>query len=179
VIKFKVENICPLEGIYYQKIRFSVKFSNFKKECRPKSINNERFWNGASCVDSLDYGKTCTNASSSNECKYLAQETICIGPSTLKCQCLPGKYFNKDTNKCEKQLEIGENCSQTDSCEHGYCFGSPSKCQCLTLQYFDLNSGLCRDNISISASLSSTTTTTTSIKTSSSTTTSKNNLVIS
>jgi hypothetical protein len=96
----------------------------------------------------------CTNKSSSNQCKYLTQETRCMGPSPLKCQCLSGKYFNKDTSKCEKLFEIGENCSQADSCKNGYCFGSPSnlKCQCLTLQYFDLNSGLCRDNISISAS---------------------------
>jgi hypothetical protein len=178
VIRLKVERICPIEGNYYQTIRFSVKFQNFKKECRPRSINNERFWNGSSCVDSLDYGKMCTNASSSNECKYLAQETICIGPFTLKCQCLPGKYYNKDTSKCEKLLEIGENCLQADSCKTGYCFGSTLECQCLTLQYFDLNSGLCRDNISISAA-SSSTTTTTSNTTSSSTTTSKNNLVFS
>jgi hypothetical protein len=167
VIRLKVERICPIEGNYYQTIRFSVKFQNFKKECRPRSINNERFWNGSSCVDSLDYGKMCTNASSSNECKYLAQETICIGPFTLKCQCLPGKYYNKDTSKCEKLLEIGENCSQTDSCENGYCIGLPVfKCQCL--QYCDQNSGQCVDRINISASSSSATTTT-----------SKNNFVIS
>ncbi len=122
----------------------------FKTECRPRSINNERFWNGFSCVDSLDYNKTCTNPTSSNECKYLTQETSCMGPSPLKCKCLSGKYFNKDTSKCEKLLEIGENCSQADSCENGNCFGS--KCQCIRLQYFDKNRGLCRDNISISPS---------------------------
>jgi hypothetical protein len=75
-----------------------------------------------------------------------------MGPSTLKCKCISGKYFNKDTSKCEQLLEIGENCSQADSCKTGYCFGSPLKCQCLTLHYFDQNSGLCLDNISISAS---------------------------
>jgi hypothetical protein len=94
-----------------------------------------------------------------------------MGPSPLKCKCLSGKYFNRERSKCEKLLELGENCSRADSCENGYCFGSPLKCQCLTLQYFDLNIGLCRDNISISASTPPTTTIILSSSTSSSTAT--------
>ena len=66
-------------------------------------MNNERYWNGYFCLDALDYGQMCEIASNNNECKYLAQEIICIGPVPYKCQCPPGKYFNKEKGhyKCE------------------------------------------------------------------------------
>jgi hypothetical protein len=111
-------------------------------------MNNERYWNGVSCVDAIDYFEICFNASTNNQCKYLTQETSCMGPEPYKCKCQPGKYFNKEKGhyKCETLLEINESCSQTDSCKTGICMGSPLKCQCLPLQYFDHVSGKCRSN---------------------------------
>ncbi len=105
----KLENICPLEGF---QIIFKV-----------------THWNGVTCTEALDYGQICSNASTDNECKYITQETSCIGPVPYKCQCSPGKYFNRDFKKCEMLIEIDEICLQADSCKNGICSGSPLKCQ--------------------------------------------------
>jgi hypothetical protein len=70
-----------------------------------------------------------------------------MGPYPLKCQCVSGKYLNKDTDICETLLKIGEKCLQADSCENGYCFGSPLRCKT-----FDQSSELCREDRSFSDS---------------------------
>ncbi len=70
------------------------------------------------------------NSSTNNECQYLTQGTNCSGSVPFKCQCLPGKYFNKeqDLYKCETLLEINETCLQADSCKNDNCIGSPLAC---------------------------------------------------
>ena len=125
------------------------------KEGLPRKINNERYWNGYRCVDALDYGQTCFNESTDNECKYKTQETSCIGPAPYKCQCLTMKYFNKENKKCEILLEMNETCSQTDSCKNGNCIGKPPTCKCQMFQFFDQISGQCLNQFNITASLSS------------------------
>ena len=135
-------------------------------------------------MDALEYGQTCLNASTDNECQYLTQETCCRGSVPFKCQCPIGKYFNKEKGhyKCENLLEINETCSQTDSCKNGNCIGMPAKCLCLPFQYFDQITGQCLNQINVDASLTTitksstssssalTSTTTTSSRTTSSTT---------
>jgi hypothetical protein len=105
-----------------------------------------------SCIEAFDYGQTCSNASTDNQCKYLSQETRCFGPAPFKCQCHAGKYLNKDNYKCESLLEINETCLQVDSCKYGNCIGSPPKCQCSIMQYFDQISGQCKDQLNVSSS---------------------------
>ena len=117
-------------------------------------------------MDALDYDQTCFNASTKDRCKYLTQETSCIGPEPFKRQCQSGKYFNFKNNKCDMLIELDIKCSQTDSCKHGNWIGSPSKCQCLPFQNFDQTSGLCQDQLNFSSSTqvsSSSSTRTTSI----------------
>jgi hypothetical protein len=72
----------------------------------------------------------CLHSSTNNECQYLTQGTNCSGSVPFKCQCLPGKYFNKeqDLYKCETLLEINETCLQADSCKNYNCIGSPLAC---------------------------------------------------
>ncbi len=77
----------------------------------------------------------------------MTQETSCMGSFPLKCQCVSGKYFNKDADKCETLLKIGEKCLQADSCANGSCFGSPLSCQS-----FDQSSNRCLKEINFSDS---------------------------
>ena len=89
----------------------------------------------------------CSNASTNNEFQYLTQETSCIGHAPFKCQCLNGKYFNKEKDhyKCETLLEFNESCSQTNSCRNIFCIGNPkSKSDCLPFQYFDITYQYCK-----------------------------------
>jgi hypothetical protein len=57
---------------------------------------------------------------------------MCMGPVPYKCQCQPGKYFNKEKGhyKCEPLLEINETCLQADSCKNANCIGPELRCQC-------------------------------------------------
>ena len=118
----------------------------------PRKINNERYWNGVTCIESLDYDQTCFNSSTDNECKFLTQGTSCLGPAPFKCQCSLGKYFNTRNYKCEYLLEINEKCSQIDACKNGICMVSPLKSSCLPFEYFDQISGQCRNQSNSSSS---------------------------
>jgi hypothetical protein len=120
----------------------------------PRKINNERYWNGVTYIESLDYDQTCSNSSSDNECKFLTQGTRCLGSEPYKCKCSPGKYFNIYYYRCDYLFEINEPCSQIDSCRNGICMGSPLKCSCLPLQYFDQISGQCQNQLNFSSSSS-------------------------
>jgi len=118
----------------------------------PRKINNERYWNGVTCIESLDYDQTCFNSSTDNECKFLTQGTSCLGPAPFKCTCPPGKYFNIYNYRCENLFEINEKCSQIDACKNGICTGSPLKCGCSPFEYFDQISGLCQNQLNFSSS---------------------------
>jgi hypothetical protein len=52
-------------------------------------------------VNALEYGQTCLNSSTNNECKYLTEGTSCLGPAPFECQCQIGKYYNCKNRKCE------------------------------------------------------------------------------
>ena len=112
----------------------------------PRKINIKRYWNGDKFVDALEYCQVCTNTSTNNECQYLTQETSCIGPASFRCQCQPGKYFNKDRYKSESLLEFNESCSQKDSCTE-----KPLRCNCLLFQFIDPIISQCQNQFNTNA----------------------------
>ena len=121
----------------------------------------------------------CTNGLTNIECQFLTQGTSCIGPASFKCQCQPGKYFNKEKGhyKCETLLEFNQSCLQGDSCRNSFCIGTPLICNCLPFQHFDEISSQCQNQLNTNAS-SSTITTTPSISTTTKTITTNSNLSI-
>ncbi len=102
--------------------------------------NDEYFWNGASCQQSLEYGAFCmatncripkppgfysqpfmyneTRWSSSFMCQELTQGTICNNTKGyFTCECPIFKYFNIDSNACENELTKNKKCKNTNECQ--------------------------------------------------------------
>ncbi len=59
-----------------------------------RSLNNEYYWNGNTCVVALSPGDSCANLSTSYMCQTLTQGTICNNTSgSYKCECPSGPQW--------------------------------------------------------------------------------------
>lgn len=88
-----------------------------------RDLNNEYYWNGASCQQSISYGQQCSNSTTSYMCQTLTQGTICASSgSTFSCQCPTLQYFNLFSNKCMNQVTFNGSCNATitDMCQLSY-----------------------------------------------------------
>lgn len=82
--------------------------------------NNESYWNGALCEQSVGFNGTCNDSNSSYMCQTLTQGTICnssdASGSIYKCQCPFMQYFEVINNKCTYQLSFNQTCTSDNMC---------------------------------------------------------------
>ena len=92
-----------------------------------RTMNNEYYWNGSSCVLAASVNQSCM---ASYMCQTITQGTICNTSCTpFNCQCPLFQYFNVGLNKCQNQLLFNQSCSNNNTCRSdlglicfsGYC----------------------------------------------------------
>lgn len=85
------------------------KVSNATCDCPARTVGNEYFSTGLTCISALSYGNTC---SANYTCQYLTQNTYCSGT----CSCPTQQYFNTNIKYCINQLTNSDPCSLTTDC---------------------------------------------------------------
>ncbi len=86
-----------------------------------RSLNNEYYWNGNTCVVSLSPGDSCSNSSTNYMCQTLTQGITCNNTNGIyKCECPYLKYYNNVTNVCTNQLSFNETCTYDSQCKNTF-----------------------------------------------------------
>jgi hypothetical protein len=122
-----------------------------------RNATHEYYWNGISCVSSLNFNQTCSNSSTNFMCKTLSEGTLCKSiASSYKCICPSLMFYNYISLKCIEQLLNNNTCTVLDACrndlglncENGICqcnstqFWNASAC----VNYYSYNQGSCSGN---------------------------------
>ena len=83
--------------------------ANGKCDCPTRTIGNEYYSDGNTCLQALPVGSKCLQ---NNECQYLTQNTFCNGI----CECDSTRYYNTVSKKCENLVSNNAPCTQIDAC---------------------------------------------------------------
>ncbi|CDW88191.1 UNKNOWN [Stylonychia lemnae] len=82
--------------------------------------NSKTYLPGEACTQNSDcFSNTCTT---SGVCNGKKQDEVCDYATNEDIECDVGYYCNKDKKSCQKQVEVGEACSDTIKCVNwGVC----------------------------------------------------------